>query len=334
MHLIVVLDPAEMAAWASGRNPQVDLWNAALSSLQPSWCEPIEEDALHDASEHALARLVLGRSLRADEDGQLPLTGWRRSQPEPWGCLTPAHGLVGSDRITLVPPSELALDAQESRSLFEAVLPLFLSEGVELQWHSALQWHARHDSLRRLPCASVGRVSGDSVQRWQGRTPLAAARLMRRLQNEAQMVLHGHPVNHDRHERGLLPVNTLWLSACGQPGDLTAEPPLTDVSERLGQTVVCSFGSMPLPPDGTRDLHAALETWLRSLPEAAAHSAAAPHLVLCSASRAQAFVPAPPATSGWARWRRRLLGDGRLGGGRPLTLQGCLQLLQNEETVA
>lgn len=330
MHLIVVLDPAEMAAWARAMGPQVLRWNAALAPLQPAWHEQLEEDTLNDAAERALARLVLGRPLRPEEDGRLPLTAWRRAEPGAWGCLTPAHGLVASDQITLVPPSELALGTQESHALYEAVQPLFVSEGVELQWHSALQWHVRHDSLRGLPCAGIGRVSGGSVQRWQGRTPLAAARLMRRLQNEAQMVLHEHPVNRDRQGRGLLPVNTLWLSACGAAGDLEAEPPLSDLPFLLGQTTVGALGCAPLPPNGAPDLNEALDGWLRCLPGPAAQTAMGlPHLVLCSASRAQSFTPRPPASSAWERWRRQIFGSAR-----PLTLRDGLLLLQDEKAAA
>jgi hypothetical protein len=40
-------------------------------------------------------------------------------------------------------------------------------------------------------------------------------RLLRRLQNEVQMLLHSHSINLERERRGLLAVNSFWLSGTG-----------------------------------------------------------------------------------------------------------------------
>lgn len=152
----------------------------------------------------------------AVDDGSLPLAAWEAGTVgQALGLLTPLHGIVASDQITAVPAAALALSADDSRALFDAVQPLFHSEGVALDWRHPLAWQVAHHSLDGLPTASLARVEGDALHRWQARTPLAASRLIRRLQNEAQMVLHAHPVNASRAERGLLPVNTLWLSGTG-----------------------------------------------------------------------------------------------------------------------
>ena len=49
--------------------------------------------------------------------------------------------------------------------------------------------------------------------------------------NEVQMLLYTHPLNAEREARGLLPVNSFWLSGCGALQRSTAEPPRVD--ERL-----------------------------------------------------------------------------------------------------
>ena len=91
------------------------------------------------------------------------------------------------------------------------------------------------EGIRDWACAGLALAEGESVQRWQGRTPLAAARLLRRLQNEAQMVLHEHAVNLARAQRGALTVNSLWLDHAGAAGALADEP----VGGALDQALAC-----------------------------------------------------------------------------------------------
>ena len=53
-----------------------------------------------------------------------------------------------------------------------------------------------------------------------GGTPwLPGERWLRRLQNEAQMLLHAHPVNLARMARGALAVNSVWIHGAGAPAD-------------------------------------------------------------------------------------------------------------------
>ncbi|MBW8828799.1 MAG: hypothetical protein JF606_05095 [Burkholderiales bacterium] len=131
-----------------------------------------------------------------------------------WGLLTPVHWHVGRDHITLADPIELKLDDVTSRTMFDAVRDLFESEGFTLIHASAARWYAAHDSFEDLPCASLDRVIGRNVDLWLPTHP--KARLVRRLQNEVQMLLYSHPLNDEREARGELPVNSFWLSGCGR----------------------------------------------------------------------------------------------------------------------
>lgn len=132
-----------------------------------------------------------------------------------WGLLTPVHWHVGRDHITLADPVELKLDDATSRTMFDAVRDLFQSEGFTLVYADATRWYAAHDSFEVLPCASLDRVIGRNVDLWLPTHP--KARLVRRLQNEVQMLLYTHPLNDEREARGELPVNSIWLSGCGRP---------------------------------------------------------------------------------------------------------------------
>ena len=131
-----------------------------------------------------------------------------------WGLLTPVHWHLGTEQLSLINPDGLMLDETASRGLFDAVAPLFISEGFVAHYGAASRWYIAHDSLATLPTASLDRVIGRNVDRWLLSGP--AGRLLRRLQNEAQMLLYTHPLNDEREARGLLPINSFWLSGCGQ----------------------------------------------------------------------------------------------------------------------
>jgi hypothetical protein len=127
--------------------------------------------------------------------------------------MTPAHWHLGTHQVSLVDPATLALGEDESSTLYEAVRGLFLAEGFGLAFGAADRWYLMHESLATLATASLDRVIGRNVDRWLGSDP--AARRIRRLQSEVQMTLHAHPLNAAREARGLLPVNSFWLSGCG-----------------------------------------------------------------------------------------------------------------------
>ena len=131
-----------------------------------------------------------------------------------WALLTPVHWHVGREQVTLADPASLALDEAESRQLFDAARPLFESEGFTCAFGAASRWYVANDTFADLRCASLDRVVARNVDRWMPEG--TQARLVRRLQNEVQMLLYTHPVNDAREARGALPVNSFWLSGCGR----------------------------------------------------------------------------------------------------------------------
>ncbi len=216
MHLIVAF-AAPLAE--DSRAALSALVTPALDRLLAGWLETRrdmgDEDTLSLPHERALAA-ALGLSA---PDGCLPWAARDAAAQgiavgeQAWGALTPVHWRVGSDGVHLADPDELALSAADSQALFEAVQPLFTSEGFTLVWGAPLRWYAAHPSLQGLACASIERAIGRNIERWLPRQP--EAKRLRRLQNEAQMVLHGQPLNEAREAAGALPVNSFWLSGCG-----------------------------------------------------------------------------------------------------------------------
>ena len=143
-----------------------------------------------------------------------------------WGLVTPAHWHVGTDQVSLMNPQALALDEAASRACFDAVNDLFTSEGFALHWAAPLRWYATHDSLASMRCASLDRVVGRNVDGWLGKD--LAARRIRRLQSEVQMRLYTHPLNDERLARGLLAINSIWISGCGVAQAPVGPEPLVD----------------------------------------------------------------------------------------------------------
>jgi hypothetical protein len=196
-----------------------------LSRLNPTHQVGSDEYSLSPPHERALAH-ALGWN---GADGALPWAARNAARDgvevgtRAWGQLAPVHWHVGAEHVSLPDPHALHLSAQESHTLFETVKPLFESEGWVMAWGAPMRWYAAHDSLDGLPCASIDRVIGRNIDLWLPNSP--QARLIRRLQNEVQMLLYQQPLNDARVGQGALPVNSFWLSGCGraQPEPATVE---------------------------------------------------------------------------------------------------------------
>lgn len=298
MHLIV---PFAGTSSEAGRQALQTLALPALARLlarmAPAEALGSDEFSPNPPHEQALAR-ALGWA--HDPEAALPFAARQAAAlglpvaDLAWGRLTPVHLHVGSDAVSLSDPAALALDEASSRALFDALRPLFDSEGFTLHWAAAQTWLASHPLLDGLVTASIDRVVGRSVDPWL--PDRRSARLIRRLQNEVQMLLHTHPVNEAREAAGLDTVNSFWLSACGR---LPAVAPAADLQldERLRE------------PALAEDWAAWCEAWqaLDAGPIAALLNAGdAARLTLCGERLAQPWAPAAPGL--WQRlaspWRR------------------------------
>jgi hypothetical protein len=216
VHLIV---PFAATLSPAGREALATLSVPRLDALLGDWAEVRrnrgEEDTLSMPHDRAMGD-ALGWTAA---DGCLPWAAREAAADgidvgsHAWGRLTPVHWRIGSDGVHLTDPDALALSDADSRTLFDAVQPLFASEGFSLMWGASLRWYAAHASLQDLATASIERAIGRNIERWLPRQ--AEAKPLRRLQNDVQMVLHDHPLNEARESAGSLAVNSFWLSGCG-----------------------------------------------------------------------------------------------------------------------
>jgi hypothetical protein len=229
MHLLIpfasTLSEAGMQAMRELALPQL---SRLLARLQPAQALGSDEYTLNPPHERALAASWGWHG----DDGALPFAAAHAAADGlatgsfAWGELTPVHWHVGRDHVSLADPQDLHLAEAESHEYLEAIRPLFESEGWAVAWGAPTRWYAAHDSLDGLPCASLDRVVGRNVDLWLHAHP--QARLVRRLQNEVQMLLYTHPLNERRESRGELPLNSFWLSGCGRPQPVSGGEPVVD----------------------------------------------------------------------------------------------------------
>ena len=167
-------------------------------------------------------------------DGQLAWGAWHALQAghavaagEAWAVITPCHWAVQTNHITLTNPRALNLSEQESRALLAAMLPYFAQDGIALMYDTPTRWLARGEVFDGLATASPYRVIGHPVDDWIPKAP--AAKGLRRLQQEMQMLLYTHALTEARNERNLLAVNSFWVSGTGAlPSKIvSASPPQT-----------------------------------------------------------------------------------------------------------
>ncbi len=237
---------ATLLARASCRHRPAVSYEAALCDIA----------GLSDAAPHAtLRRMGEADAQRGALTGQSQL------------CIDPVHLRFLQERLVLADPSQLALSEEETRSIlddFNRNLATFgrFHSGATDRWSLA----PNDPSLateHHLPPLSA--VAGRSVERL---LPSASeARNQRRLLNEAQMLLHAHPVNQAREAAGRMTINALWLWGGGTLPAPRGEAPALEIpfdsvwsTDPLARGLARAAGvpTAPQPADAT--------AWLANAP--------------------------------------------------------------------
>ena len=180
-----------------------------------------------------------------------------------WARADPVHLRVMRDRLILVPGAALDLTAEDAQSLCAAVNAHF-GERLGLRMVEPERWTARLAEDMSIEAQSPLEIAGRDVD--LGRPGGADAARSHKVMNEAQMVLHSHPVNEAREAQGLASVNSIWLWGAGRQPKLeglpwhsvTARDPLV-----LGLARGAGVRHRPLP--------ASAGAWLERAPEEGRH---------------------------------------------------------------
>jgi len=292
MHLLIPFaasaDPASRQVWRGLQLPQLQQLLRRLQPLPqsdtPAEALVLPHERLHAAELGLTPQAPAWAALRAR---QLALPG---ATEEGWAVLTPCHWQVGQAQVTLLAPEELALTDEESRALLVTMQPYFAEDGITLFFDSPTRWLARGEVFRGLATASPERAIGRDVATW-----LPASPLLRRLQNEMQMLLYTHAVNEFRATRRALAVNSFWISGSGTlPATLPAPTRPLVVPQGLMQAALRS--DWPAWGRAWEQLDATDMSALRAALDAGTPQV---QLTLCSEQRTLSYAPAAPGL-----WRR------------------------------
>jgi hypothetical protein len=135
-----------------------------------------------------------------------------------WLRADPAHVRADLGAGRLLACGDLGLTREESESLLAPLRPLFGDAGCPISLGAASRWYVALPRDARLPpFVPPSRVLGDDIY---AHLPAGDLGLRwRRLLNEAQIVLHNHPLNASRVAAGKLAVNSLWFWGAGRLPD-------------------------------------------------------------------------------------------------------------------
>ena len=286
MHLLIpfacLQSPAARAALNECRLPNL---HRLLCELEPMPMVLAGDTSLSPPHERAFA-LACGIGA---PDGLLPLAAHARAVAghtpgtTGWAWVSPVHWDVAAAHIGMANPATLQLQADESLELLQAMQPYFTQDGITLRYESAARWWASGPALGEWASASIDRVLLESdISRWMPAQPI-----LRRLQNEMQMLLYTHPVNTARERRGATVVNSFWLHGSGvlpSSAQTTSAPGLM-LDDSLRQA------ALALDAPAWAAAWAAVDagpcaTLLRAL-----QAGAAVQLTLCGERATQAFGP-------------------------------------------
>lgn len=251
IHLVI---PGLLWPGASLTNPAAGLELPALARLLGLGQRRVRD---FEPLDRQLAR-ILGLAPSADEEIPLPLAALRRLGESPgpveqaganegWLCADPVNLSFAREHLLLndFPADELT--GAEVDALIETLNDVFQDLGrfeacTSTRWYLRL---AQPTSAKLFPLHDViGRPirhflpEGDDARLWQ------------RTMNEAQVLLHNHPVNKAREAAGRRPVNSLWFWGAGRlnPDAVTA-PPAVQSLEPLARGLARAGAIEPMPPD-------------------------------------------------------------------------------------
>lgn len=220
-----------------------------------------------------------------------------------WLQAEPVHLQLQRDRMVLLDAAHLDIATDEAAALVATLNQHFAEDGLTFLPTRPDSWHVRLAAPVRMETQPLETVAGRNIRRL---LPHGADGLRwHRLLNEIQMLLHEHPVNRQREQRGALPVNSIWPWGGGIL-PTTASAPYRQVwaNDTLARGLALTAG---IPAAATPD---SADKWLRQ-------DLSGEHLVVIDALRTAADLAGwskilSRLENDWFKPLRRALGQGRI----------------------
>jgi hypothetical protein len=134
-----------------------------------------------------------------------------------WMRADPVSLRADGARLVLGDGAWLRITPGEAAALAQALNRHFREDGLEFEPRSPRRWYLRLPAAPAMSTHAPHEAAGRHVDEWLPAGPDALH--WHRLMNEAQMLLHQHPVNEAREERGEPPLNSVWLWGAGAVPD-------------------------------------------------------------------------------------------------------------------
>ncbi len=198
--------------------------------------------------------LWLARALGLSNGAKLPfaaaaMRGYGLDPTEgTWFIVNPAHIAISRTFLMMADSRRLDLVESHSRALFDSARPYFEDSGHTLLYGDAMTWFMRADAWAALDTATADAATGMNLTDWLPQGECAID--YRKLQNEVQMLWHGHPANAEREARGFAAINSFWPWGAATAGDAAspllacagAPPWLAAMAQRHGASFTQLLG--------------------------------------------------------------------------------------------
>ena len=177
------------AVKTAGPAISVDAWLCAASSL----------DAELQAVPPSAALSLLG------EGGAPGASAWLRADP--------VHMRVDRDQLLIDVQSATSLSGEDATALLATLNAHFAQDGMHFHATVPQHWYLQ---AGQTPLATFTPLQAAEGRNADALRPSGADALAwQRKANEAQMLLHEHPVNNAREARGDNPINSVWFWGAG-----------------------------------------------------------------------------------------------------------------------
>lgn len=211
VHLVVpdLFLPQDIAAKVCN-GLQLSALERILSRASATPLQPVSLEQWSCDSFGVAAGAVAPVTLQADGDEPGPYY-WLRTDP--------VHLQLMHDQLILQPA---AVSAEEAAQFCHALNEHFAADGLHFIAPHPQHWYLRLDAEPQIATAPLSLVAGRNIRHFlpQGEQALRWHGVL----NEIQMLLHAHPLNELREQRGKVEINGLWLWGGGHAGHALLRP--------------------------------------------------------------------------------------------------------------
>ena len=251
IHLVI---PGLLWSAVSLTNPAAGLELPALARLLGLGQRRVRD---FEPLDRQLAR-ILGLAPGADDEAPLPLAALRHlgehsgpveegSTDGGWLCADPVNLSFAREHLLLndFPADELT--GPEVEALIGTLNDVFHDLG-RFEACTSTRWYLRLAKPTSATLFPLHDVIGRPIRHFLPEGD--DARLWQRTMNEAQVLLHNHPVNQAREAAGRRPANSLWFWGAGKldRGPI-APPPAVQSLDPLARGLARAAAVEPMPPD-------------------------------------------------------------------------------------